>query len=74
MILCAVYPSATAPSADRHLRRYRYQQMHVVFQHVPLDDLNVVIPTDLSDQILTRVAASPPSTAFRYFVVHTKCR
>ena len=37
--------------ADRYLRWYRYQQMHVVFRHMSLHDLHIVRPADFSNQI-----------------------
>ena len=37
--------------ADRHLRRDRHQQVHVVLAHVPLEDQHVRRPADLADQV-----------------------
>ena len=48
--------------------------MYVVLRDMPLRDLHIVLPADLSNQILTRTATSPHSTARRYFVVHTRCK
>src|SRR5271166_269057 len=37
--------------ADCYLRRHRYQKVHVIFAHVPLQDVDVQSPTNLTDQI-----------------------
>lgn len=37
--------------ADRHLRRDRRKQMHVVLRHVPLQDLHVLLTADLPDHL-----------------------
>lgn len=52
MILCAVFPfSHCSIRLNRHLRRYRQQQMYMIFRHMSLHDLDVVFPADLSHQI-----------------------
>ena len=38
-------------STDRHLRRYRYEQVDVVLRYVPLHDPHLMLRTDVSDQI-----------------------
>src|ERR1700686_1344235 len=38
-------------SADRHLRRNRHKQVHVVLGYVSLHDLHFVLPTNIPDQI-----------------------
>ena len=35
----------------RHLRRNRHKHMYMVLRDMPLDDLNILAPTNLSDQI-----------------------
>ena len=37
--------------ADCHLRRDRYQKVHVIFAHVPLQDVDVQSPANLTDKI-----------------------
>ncbi len=36
---------------DRDLRRDRYQQMHMVFRHMPLHDLYFMLGADVADQV-----------------------
>ena len=38
-------------STDRHLRRYRYEQVYVVFGHMSLHDFHFVLRTYIPDQI-----------------------
>lgn len=37
--------------ADRHLRRYRHEQMYMIFRYMPLHNRHFVLTTNLSDHI-----------------------
>ncbi len=61
-------------AADRHLRRDRYEQVHMVSRDVPF-----MIRTSCSPHISriksrTRGATSPTSAGRLYFVIHTTCK
>src|SRR5206468_10078386 len=38
-------------SADRHLRRNRKEQMHMILRHVPLHYLHFMLPANVTDQV-----------------------
>lgn len=42
---------ALQKSADRNLRRYRHEQVNMVLRHMPLENRNIMMTTDLPDQI-----------------------
>ena len=60
--------------ADRHLRWDRYQKVHVIFAHVPLQDVDVQSSANLADQVPHPMTHCPASTGLRYFVTQTRCK
>ena len=58
--------------ARREVGRDAQQQMDMVRPHVPLQNLDVLTPTDFPNQIPHLCADLPRSTGLRYFVVNTK--
>ena len=59
-------------TARREVGRDTHQQMHMVRPDVALQNLNVLTPTDLPNQIAHTPADLPRSTGLRYFGMNTK--